>query len=339
MNDKLIVSSEIKNYKFYWIAFFCFSGLFGCYLLYKLAFSGVYMDLIAFTFATIILSFVIYGIARVLRLYKIEIYEDHIIINPIFGSTKTILNNHEISSWIEIRKESKNDVWYVLTIFTPDYQFKVSSATYKNYPKLKNALTLNKFNDVEKERKVQSSISRRASYFFLSISFIFLFPAYFSFMGKDIDLTKKDLTTIQEVVISGIKVNTGSKGARSITLRLLYYPEFRFNISGDAFHATYADFFVNTVYPGDTLLVDIKSEDYKKKIAYEEEMSFFDKTVGYSNINVYGLRCHNNSYLTIDDYNKHKNRFVYLLFVFLVLFFLFFGIFLYKKANKQLLGM
>jgi hypothetical protein len=118
------------------------------------------------------------------------------------------------------------------------------------------------------------------------------------------ELKHTELQAITGEIINIAKIKKGAKGSRTIEIKLKSYPEFSFNISGNAFAATNAARYVENVTTGDTLYLDILKDDYLKKLVQEKPLNFCDRYLNYSFISVYGLRHKNITYLYLYDYNE-----------------------------------
>ena len=169
----------------------------------------------------------------------------------------------------------------------------------------KGAIIREKEKGIQKNNIKKSNTKLEIGLLFV-LSCIFLIGSYISFDNSKTILSTQDITTLRQIVTNEIKIDTPAKGGPSIKLSLKEYSNFDFEINGNAYSATYADNLVRNVKVGDTLLVDIKTDEYKKKLTKEKPLGFFDKTINYRLINVYGLRDKNKTYLTLSDYNKER---------------------------------
>jgi len=179
----------------------------------------------------------------------------------------------------------------------------------KNYKVRKNQKKVAIIRGKEKDL-LKPNIKKRNTKLEIGILFglscIFLIGSYISFENSKTILSTQDITTLRQIVTTKIKIDTPAKGGSTIKLSLKEYPNFDFEINGNAYSASYADNLISNVKVGDTLFVDIKTDEFKKKLTKENPLRFFDKTINYKLIYVYGLRDKNETYLTLSDYNKER---------------------------------
>lgn len=169
----------------------------------------------------------------------------------------------------------------------------------------KGAIIRGKEKDLQKSNIKKSNTKLEIGILFI-LSCIFLIGSYISFENSKTILSTQDITTLRQIVTNEIKIDTPAKGGSSIKLSLKEYPNFDFQINGIAFSATNTSNLISNVKIGDTILVDIKTDEYKKKLTKEKPLGFFDKTLNYKFINIYGLRDKTKTYLTLSDYNAER---------------------------------
>ncbi|MFY8109093.1 MAG: hypothetical protein ACOVO9_08875 [Bacteroidia bacterium] len=135
-----------------------------------------------------------------------------------------------------------------------------------------------------------------------------LYISFKLYFEKEQPFENTDLTKLTDVITNEVKLNTGSKGSKSILLNLKKYPEFKFQIIGNGFQSMNIDNFLNNVKQGDTISLSIMTDDFNKKITKEKELTFYDKSVNYSFIYVLGVSDKNQNYLNIYDYNEESEN-------------------------------
>lgn len=251
------------------------------------------------------------GFLSIIAIYgfdSILIYSDHLKVKSIFGNTKKIIYLNDIVTWTEIDKENKYIQWTDLTLYTDRTKYKLTSSNYKNYPELKNAIVAGKTRDLQKQNAWFRRNNLYYAFGFTILGGLFSYAAYHFFLIRINDLKYSELQTIADVITNRAEIEVGSRGSRSIIIKLKSYPLFRFNIVGNGFSATHVSDYVANVKIGDTLNLDIKKDEYQMKLTKEKELGFWDKTVNYSLISVYGLRDKNYSYLTLADYNSEYKK-------------------------------
>lgn len=255
--------------------------------------------------------FGLFGFLCLISIYSFDsilIYPDHFKVKSIFGNTKKIIYLNNITTWTEIEKENKHMKWTDLTIYTEQEKYKLTSSLYKNYSQLRSALIKGKTRDLER----QNNWFRRNNLYyaigFIILGGLFLYAAYHFYLTKDNEINYPELHTITDVITNKAEIKKGSKGSRSIGIKLKSYPSFSFNIAGNGYSASDASDYVANVKIGDTLNLDIMKDEYQMKLTKEKPLGFWDKAVNYSFISVYGLRDKNNTYLNLRDYNnEHKS--------------------------------
>jgi hypothetical protein len=62
--------------------------------------------------------------------------------------------------------------------------------------------------------------------------------------------------------------------------------------------------FIHNVKQGDTISLSILKDEFAKKITKEKELNFYDKSVNYGIISVFGVSDKNQNYLNIYNYNN-----------------------------------
>ncbi len=304
--DNLLIESETKKagYFFKWLLgiFSCAAGIF-CFMI---AFRDVYPELLIITVGLIVFAIGFALIYTLDPLDRLEIYKDRLEIKSMFGKNKLTIYRDEITAWTEVESNSKNISWLELTLYTQEKKYLISGNIYKNYEPIKEELIKGKERDVEIEIQIRKKRAKTLAALFISVGIIFLFIFFYQFMSKNKALTPADITTLKEVITSDVRITKGSKGSRSICLDLMHYPDFNFEINNTTFKATAADDFVANVRTGDTIEVEIATDEYQMKLTKEKELGFFDKTVNYRTIAIYGLRDKNRAYLLLAGYNTVK---------------------------------
>jgi hypothetical protein len=277
----------------------------GCFSMY-MGFEDVYPQLMPILAGLLLIGVGITLICMNDPIDQLEIYKDRIEIKSLFGKTKQPIYRKEITSWTETDHRSKGKSWQALTLYLGEKKYSLSSNIYKNYDQIKEELVQGIMRDSELEQTLKKKKFKQAGLLFLSFGIFFLGLFFYNYSNKSKALSSTDLTRLEQVVTSPIAIHKGSKGKRSIRLRLKDYPDFKFEIDDNTFRATNAEAFVANVETGDTLFVDVITNDYQKKLTKEKELGFFDKTINYRTIDVYGLADKNNAYLSLQSYNENN---------------------------------
>ena len=270
------------------------------------------------------------------RMVSYRLYEDRLEVISVAGNmTKTIWLN-TITSWCEteIKNNSK-----MLALYMGDERYTISSRGMgADYTILKDKVTGGK---QQMPWQANAALQMRIAYGMLLAGICCFAFSYSKYQVRNTEVHAQDVTIIRGVILNPVAVSrTGGRSSRDyIRIILSSYPEFQFTIDYSAYRATRHSDYVNDVQRADSLYLDILTEDYEKKLTKEKPLSFFDKTIDYRRIDVYGLRDAHHEYLTEDGYNravKGDMRFVgfavYGLFAFV------FAVVMIVKMNKQKVG-
>ena len=116
----------------------------------------------------------------------------------------------------------------------------------------------------------------------------------------------RDREWVTSRITNEVKIHKGSKNSRSIKLKIADYPDFSFDLDGIAYSVTDKEAFVEDFVEGDNIQMQIAKDQYHKKLTREWELDFWDKSVNYRLISIYGLRGNGKDYLTLTDINEAK---------------------------------
>lgn len=305
MYEPLLTSESNKAaYFFKWIMGILMFGA-GGFIMYT-ACSDVYPQLIPLLTGIFLCAIGFILIYTGDKIDKLEIYKDRVEIKTISGKLKQIIYKNELTAWTETTHSSKGRSWQVLTLYAGEKKFRFSSNVYKNYEAVKEQLVHGIDRNSELELALKKKGLKRGALLFLCFGTILLVLFFYKYSNKNRIVSAADVTQLQQVITSPVEIHKGSKGARSIRLGLKDYPDFTFEIGSNTYRATAAEDFVANVKTGDTILVDIMTSEYQKKLTREKELGFFDKTVGYRTIEIYGLYDKKYEYLTLAGYNENN---------------------------------
>lgn len=298
------IKSKLKISK---IIILVFGGLLIFFLGYYLMSTSLeteYPQITLTIFGVIFILFGLLGISSFLFIDSYILDNEKLTINSLLGYPKKIIYLKDILSFTEIEKENKQGKWKDLTIYTNSKKVKLSSSMINNYFEFKKVLVKGKRRNTEIESLWEIRTNRRFGIGFIIFGAIFLTGAIIAFSNRNKQVSINELKTIQGQITNEIKIKKGSKSSRLIEIKLAKYPKYTFTIGGVSYAATYKNRYLENVKTGDTLEIDIKIDDYEKKISKEKELSFTDKYINYQFITVYGLRDNSNKYLTLRNYNK-----------------------------------
>jgi hypothetical protein len=135
---------------------------------------------------------------------------------------------------------------------------------------------------------------------------LFYYWSFHVYHNRNKTFGSNEMELVTSKIINEVKIHKGSKNARSIKLKLADYPGFTFDLDGVAYTVTDKYSFVKDLVQGDMVQVQMTKEQFHKKLTKEWELDFWDKSINYRIISIYGLRGKGRNYLALQDYNKAK---------------------------------
>ena len=339
MNDQKIIKSE--NSFLTYLLTLCFGGLTLCsfsYYIISISIKTPYPQIFGLLLGSIL---GIIGLLCFVKIYKLDsliIYSDRIIIKSFFRNTKKVIYLNQITTWIEIEKENKYSKWKELTIFTNQTKYKLHSGIYNNYSQLKNIITKGVKRNLIIENNWYYKQKTFLALMFSLIGTLFIFGSFKLYFDKFKEIQKNEIQTINDIITNKVRITKESLYSRSIKIKLKSYPNFLFEISGNAYRATNSIEYVTNVSIGDSLKIKIMKDEYQKKISRKSKLNFSDKTINYSIISVLGLADKKHTYLSISNYNlenKNESPIATWLFGILGLFILSVGIYLLTRKKPS----
>lgn len=254
------------------------------------------------------LFFALFGVLCLAALFTFNtfyIYSDRVEISSTFGLVRKTVYLRDIVTYTEIEKQNKHGKWTDLTIYTDRTSFKIPSNGYNNYFELRSALTAKVPRDKKREHSWHKTNNTMTGIVFIVMSLFAFYAGWHFYIAKDEPIHPSDIVIVSGIITNEVKIDKGSKGSRSIKIKLQPYPDFDFKISGIAYGATYSADYVAHVKTGDTLYVDILCHEYETKIIREKPIGFWERSINYRFISVYGLCDTHRCYLSTSDYNNH----------------------------------
>jgi hypothetical protein len=283
-----------------------FGTFFLSYYLTNNALSNEYPQIAGIILGTFFGVFSFICFYSVYNLNILILSQDKLKVNSIFGNTKKVIRLNEILSFNEIEKQTKHNKWKDLTIFTQYSKLKISSGNIENYYLFKNKLTSGKRRNLESEIEWARKSNRKFGIGFLILGILFSIGMFNVFKNRNQELSPNEITSIEGKITNEVEITKGNKGKRSIEIRIEQFPDFKFNLSGNSYYASNSKNYLAKVTKGDLISIDLKTDTYLKKLTKEKELDFWDKTVNYKLISVYGLRDENYTYLTLEKYNERR---------------------------------
>lgn len=306
----------------------------GCVLFYS-AFTGTeYVQLIPLLGGLFLCLAGVFLLMTLNRLVSYRLYEDRLEIISLSGELKQTVPLKTITSWSEVETKGRSQAKY-LTVNTGDGSFRINNrGIAADYEKMKARIT----ND---NNRVARNVNRKAAnimaFIFLVIGVLCLAGSYGGYKQTQSEVRPQDLAAVGGEIINSVKIySTGGRNSRDyIRIVLSQYPQFVFKIDYAAYRALRRHDYLESVHRFDSVYIDVLADDYLKKMAKEKPLTFFDKTVNYRDIAVYGLRDAHNSYLSLCDYNRLRmSDKRYYATAFMGLFSLLFAGYVFVKNNK-----
>lgn len=277
------------------------------YFLIKNAIADEYIQIAGFILGGIFGLMGVGCLLLVLFIEKLVFENGKLKIYSLTGRLKREIRTCEIESYKEIEKENKHSKWKDLTIFTKDSKCTISSSSHSNYELLKKELARGKKKNSFAEKMWHYKIRRRYGIGFSIFGLIFLSLFGRIHLKDDVEVLQDQLAKIEGIVVNNVEVKTTGKGSgtRSIEIELEEYPKFIFNLGGSGLDATNVNSLVNNVQQGEKIEIKILKDQYQKKITKEVELGFWDKTINYRIIGIYGIKDKQNSYFSLEQFNRN----------------------------------
>lgn len=335
MKNKLIFKSSNNFTKYFLILFVGGIGsiLVGGFLFLSQQ-SKEYPDLFALVLGSF---FSLFGLLSFLFSFffrTLYIYVDKFESRTFFDIFKNTINYEDINSWTETKKENKTEIWFDLTIYSNKTKFCISSLYYHDYQSIKAILTNGKKRNIKNEKTNEERIKLYFKIFILLFGLLIIYGVFYISKNRTEKIFIEETIRIEDVITNKPQIEKGSRGSRFVHIKLKKFPKFTFQLAGVNYSATYISDLVDKVKVGDTLYLDIKKDDYLKKLAKEKELGFWDKYSNYEFIYIVGLKDKNMEYLSVDDFNKENSSDAKYAIVFLLLSFTYL-LYTYRKVNKK----
>lgn len=255
--------------------------------------------------------FILYALSR-LRSYKL--YEDRLEVYMFAGVKTRSLFLRDI---VEFEEHTTNEhKAYTAKIRTADKNLNIAIREAKiiliddlAYRKLKNeilkrtsqAIQLVEVTDIDRKKlSLDKNIGAIASLMLLVFGLLWIKSGLSSYLHPDQEIRKQQFSKFGATAAS-VPVISKGKGSR-VRIFLREYPEFKFHIYY-GYAATDKDYLVQNVKPGDSLFLFVETGDYEKKLLKTKALTFSDKMINYSFVEVYGLSDMKQEYLSLKGYN------------------------------------
>lgn len=250
-----------------------------------------------------------FGLISLIAILSLNIYritDDKLQVLSIFGFIKSIVYRDQILSWNEVEKENQHMKWKDLTLHLQNRNIKISSSSLKNYHQFKKVLVKGKQRN---ENAEIAWLKRNALQFaigFMILGSLFYFWSFHVYQNRNKTYETDGMEWVTSRIINEVKIHKGSKNSRSIKLKIADYPDFTFDLDGVAYSTANKQAFVEDFAKGDDVQIQITKDQFYKKLTKKWKLDFWDKSVNYRLISIYGLRGKGNDYLTLTDFNRAK---------------------------------
>lgn len=274
------------------------------YYLTSNALSDEYPQIAGLILGVFFFAFVLISLVAILSLNIYRIIDDKLQILSIFGFIKSVVYLDQILSWNEVEKENQHMKWKDLTLHLQSRNVKISSSSLKNYHQFKKVLVKGKQRN---EYAEIAWLKRNALQFavgFMILGGLFYYWSFHVYQNKSETYGTDEMEWVNSRIMNEVKIHKGSKNRRSIKLKIADYPDFTFNLDGVAYSVTNKESFLEDLVEGDYVQILITKDQFHKKLTKEWKLDFWDKSVNYRFISIYGLRGNGKDYLTLTDFNQ-----------------------------------
>lgn len=274
----------------------------------RISMISLYPQLIGIILGLLFGSISVYCFYALLKLEKLELSDEKLIIKTLIEThKKTIylkdITYYEIHKTPKIRQEE-------LTIFTASDSYKLASSNFQNYTDLKAILAKDK--TLRTTEKKEIDLRKFAKYLGLGLILLSSFILY-KLQAKHKELQTiikiEDLIFIEVTVRDKFQIKE-SKNARKITIPTNEYPHLIFEFPRNNFTNNENKAFVAEIKQNDLLEMAILKTEYDKKIKQTLPLTFWEKTVNFPFIYVYGIRSvkYEKEFLSIASLNARRTK-------------------------------
>lgn len=307
MQEPTLISTFNKSNRF--LTFVLLISLFAfTVLLFK---KYNYKDLTTFGYLVggILLSFGLLLIVReIYRSPKMIFYKDRVELFYFLNLKKETINFAQIEKWTKRKITSKNSTYEILYLILKDNRvLKFKSYYYDNYYSIKLNLRNGKSENLVLKKQIEKKLNKIVSITFFAIGLIIL-GVGINFYDNN-KLIKDNLATVKGHLSEGIEL-THSRRSRSLNIRLIEYPAFKFQIGSLALKETYAKDLMNDYNSGEEIQFEIEKSEYDKKISHTKKTTFADSVFHFKTINIVQVAGPTFTYLSLANYNEkhHSNN-------------------------------
>lgn len=281
-------------------------------------------------------SFLIWIFYYIISTPKIYFYSNKIEIHKFLGIYKKTLLLDKIKSWFVIEKESKYGNYEILYLIDNNNKIiKINGFEYSNFIELRLKIVRSKpENKILKKEVEQKNVLKIL--IIASLFGVFFVCIANQFYQNSAILSRNDVQVVKGILSEDIRLEHSRK-SRSLVIKLENLSDFEFIIGSVSLDETYYQDLMKDFKKGNKIYLTIEKEEYQKKIAKTNQLTFLDKYFHYEKIDVVEVENKNFKYLSLSDFNNtHKNNDYWGIgfFSLLGLFLIIFGVYGYFKEMK-----
>lgn len=241
----------------------------------------------------------------------IKVFSDRLEITNFRGHYNRTIYFSEIAEIRKIHKSGKYEAWDELVILLKNRKkHKIYSTSYRNYNEIETALSRNAGLPIGNGKSRNDTIkSIKISIAVLSLLFVVFATALVYLYGRMSNgVDRQDLERVELTLDDKPVIHTGRKRKKNLEIHIREYPEFDFDIAGQAYTATDAQNFVNHTQAGSRITMTLDKDEYRQKLARVEDITFWKKYFNYRDITVYEIKDQNQVYLSLRHYEHARQN-------------------------------
>ena len=146
--------------------------------------------------------------------------------------------------------------------------------------------------------------TRRETAWLVFFSLLGLFLIYENSRGRNDNrpIKRSELTSIQGTLSFPVRFVV-SKSGKSISFKLKEFDDFKFVVSGVRLGAVSVRDFIESVKPGDSVVLAILTYDYETKIKKLKNLRASERILNYPFISPYEIRSNGSVFMTLEQVN------------------------------------
>lgn len=225
---------------------------------------------------------------------KVIIYKDRFLTVRFLGILKKEYYFDELDGWAKRIVEHKYGDYYNLYFIRNNKAIEtIASSYYDDLSLLESIVSRTNKRDQRWEKAKENDVNRKSALGFMLVGIIILALPLIWVNNKP--YIREQLLLINGTLSEEIEIKKGSKGSRSIIIKLNEYPNNIFRINNLAYNVTYDDRLLENCNIQDSLFLYTESLIDKKT----------DKVnIDFESTDILELKDKNFCYLSLNDYNK-----------------------------------